>query len=181
MISIYTAIVDDDDDKEKVEKIYTKYKQLMYKKAFSILKHEQDAQDIVHEVFVKIIGQLHNIYGVDDIRTQHFVMILTENASLDLKNRNNKHEMIDIEDFAEILPDVKQSGLDNIDMIIIKSALKQLPKHYSHILCLTDYLGYSIKQTAILLNLSEDNAYKRLQRARAKMAELLEKEGFCNV
>jgi DNA-directed RNA polymerase specialized sigma24 family protein len=59
--------------------------------------------------------------------------------------------------------------------------LEKLPEHYYHILCLTDYLGYPVKQASVLLGINEDNAYKRLQRARIKLTELLKEEGIYNV
>jgi len=176
MLSFYLSMVDDDNDKEKVERIYEKYRQFMYKKAYSILKHEQDAEDAVHEAFVRIINHLNDIYSVDDAKTLHFVMIITENISLKTLNRNKKHDSL-TDDFAE----TKLFYPDDTDKIAIKNALEKLPEQYYQILCLTDYLGYTVKKAAVLLGISDDSAYKRLQRARAKMAQLLEKEGMLNV
>lgn len=178
MLSFYLSMVNDDNDKEKIERIYKKYKQLMYKKAFSILKHEQDAQDALHEAFIRIIKHLHNIHNTDDIKTQYFVMIITENISLKMLKQKNKIQSFNIDDFADTLPQTEPSKFDNVDKITIKNALEQLSEQHYHILCLTDYLGFSVKQAAVLLSISEDTAYKRLQRARIKMAELLGKEGL---
>jgi RNA polymerase sigma-70 factor (ECF subfamily) len=180
MLSFYLSMVNDDNEREKVENIYNEYRQLMYKKAFSILKNEHDAQDVVHEAFIKIIGCLHSIDCVYDNRTKHLVMIIAENIALD-KTRKNKREIFNIDDFAEVLPNSKPSNLDNADIIAIKTALEKLSEHYYHILCLVDYIGFSIKEAAGLLGINESAAGKRLHRARAKMAEYLRDEGLCHV
>ena len=41
---------------QEFEKLYTKYNKLVYGIAFSILKNQQDAEDIVQIVFTKIYG-----------------------------------------------------------------------------------------------------------------------------
>jgi RNA polymerase sigma-70 factor (ECF subfamily) len=173
-------MVSDDNDSEKVTKIYNEYKQLMYKKVFSILKNEHDSQDVVHEAFIKIIGCLDNIDSVYSKRTKHLVMIISENIALD-KTRKNKREHINIGDLAEILPNIKPSNLDNVDIMAVKNALEKLPEHYYDILCLVDYIGFPVKKAAKLLSISESAAGKRLHRARAKMAEFLCEEGVYHV
>ena len=51
---IYLQIIETEDDKSKFEEIYMAYRGLMYHIAYERLRHEQEAEDAVHHVFVKI-------------------------------------------------------------------------------------------------------------------------------
>lgn len=54
MMAIIMAI-EDDDDREFVEKIFDRYEKNMYFTAYDILRNRADAEDCVQDTFVKII------------------------------------------------------------------------------------------------------------------------------
>ncbi len=58
MFCIVMSMVDSPEDKRKVEKLYEKYRKLMYVVAYNILKHHEDAEDAVIESWEKIICHL---------------------------------------------------------------------------------------------------------------------------
>ena len=51
---MYFTMIDSPPNQSKFEKIYLTYRNLMYRAAYSILKNEADAEDAVHNAFVKI-------------------------------------------------------------------------------------------------------------------------------
>ncbi|EGT4060805.1 sigma-70 family RNA polymerase sigma factor, partial [Clostridioides difficile] len=55
---IYLSIIDSEEEKDKFEKIYEKYKKLMFYIANQILQDEQLSEDAVHNAFLKIIDNL---------------------------------------------------------------------------------------------------------------------------
>lgn len=57
MMAIIMAI-EDDDDREFVEKIFDRYEKNMYFTAYDILRNRADAEDCVQDTFVKIIDKL---------------------------------------------------------------------------------------------------------------------------
>ena len=52
---IFFMALETEEEKEKFEILYKKYKAGMYRIAWNILKNEKDAEDIVHESFWAII------------------------------------------------------------------------------------------------------------------------------
>ena len=58
---VYLSLIESDEDKSKFEKIYERYKGLMFYTAMQILNHKQDAEDAVHQAFVSIIENLDKI------------------------------------------------------------------------------------------------------------------------
>lgn len=51
---VYLQMIETDEDKSKFEEIYQEYRNLMYYVSYKRMQHEQDAEDVVHHVFVKI-------------------------------------------------------------------------------------------------------------------------------
>lgn len=58
---IYLAAISSDEDKSKFELIYRQYRNLMYYAANQILHNSSDAEDVVHQAFLKIVEILDTI------------------------------------------------------------------------------------------------------------------------
>ena len=58
---IYLQMIETPEEKSKFEQIYLQYKGLMFQVAFQILHNEQDAEDAVHQAFVKIAENIRKI------------------------------------------------------------------------------------------------------------------------
>gem|GEM_PF-4323344 len=54
MISLYLNIIDNEQDKDKFEQLYLTYKHDMYAVAYHILYNQFDAEDAVHDAFIRI-------------------------------------------------------------------------------------------------------------------------------
>lgn len=52
---LYLAMIDSDADKSKFEILYSEYKNLMYYTANRILRNSSDAEDVVHQAFLKVM------------------------------------------------------------------------------------------------------------------------------
>ena len=51
---VYMSLIDSAEDQSKFEKIYLKYRNLMFYIANRILNSSQDSEDAVHNAFIKI-------------------------------------------------------------------------------------------------------------------------------
>ena len=61
MLAFYMSFIDDDDDREKFEIIYNEYRKRMVSTAYSILRNHEDAEDAVHDTFIKIARNMNSI------------------------------------------------------------------------------------------------------------------------
>ena len=79
--------------KYKFEKIYSEYGEMMYNIAFTLLRHEQDAQDAVQQAFMSIA---ENIADIDEPgpRTKGYVAVIAENKAIDLLRRRNRQPVL---------------------------------------------------------------------------------------
>lgn len=62
---IYMMMIDSESDQSKFEQIYMKYKGLMFYVANDILHNEHDAEDAVHQAFIKIAENIKKINKVE--------------------------------------------------------------------------------------------------------------------
>lgn len=55
---VYLSMIESPEDQSKFELLYTEYRDVMYHVAFKILQNEQDAEDAVHQAFLKIAEKI---------------------------------------------------------------------------------------------------------------------------
>lgn len=175
MVGFYLSLLDTEEEKSKFEQLYLKYRQDMYKTAYGILKNEFESEDAVHEAFMRVIKKLTNISEINCPQTHAYLIIIVRNIALKMSEDNNKTISVDV-DSIEITDksDLEEDVVSKMEVERIKHILKWLPEDYYDILFLKLFMGFSISDIAELLNITYDNAKKRLQRARQKFIDISE-------
>lgn len=77
MIALYLSLVDEN-QKDKFEKVYYKYKDLMFYIAYEVLRNERDAEDAVQEGFLRIAKNISKILDVNSSKSKNFVVLITK-------------------------------------------------------------------------------------------------------
>ena len=103
MLSFYLALIDDQQDQDRFEKIYHKYRILMFAVAKQIFGDNRIAEEAVQEAFIKIAKIVDQINEIDSHRTRNFVVIITKNTCLDILEKEKRHKNLisfdEIKDF----------------------------------------------------------------------------------
>ena len=182
MLAAALGYIDTNEDKKRFEELYYTYRNLMYKVSFNILQNPQDAEDALQDAFISIAKNFSKISDIKCPQTKSFVVIIIRNISYNvLKKRKRRRETdtdIDELEIPDKKPQPDEAALDKYSVELLEKALQQLPSQYYDIIYLTSYMDYSIKEAADLLGISYDNAKKRLSRAKAKLAAILEDNGY---
>lgn len=55
---VYLAMIEGPEERSKFEQIYEKYRALMFYRAKQILRDDRDAEDAVHEAFVRVANHI---------------------------------------------------------------------------------------------------------------------------
>lgn len=180
MLSIYLSLVDTPQEQKLIEEIYFKYKSLMYTVSFSILHNVEDAEDAVHEAFIRIIRNISKVENADCTQTKAFVVTIVKNLSIDMLKK--KKPIIDIPldeiDMCMEAPSCEDEAIANTDVEVLKIALSRLPDNYYEILLLEIYYNCSTEDLASLLGINHENAKSRLRRARLKLKSILKEMGY---
>lgn len=169
----YLQMIESEEDRTKFEILYTEYKDWMGTIAFSILHNKQDAEDAVHNAFVKVA---ENIKKVDDPlskKTRSYIVTIIETKAIDIYRKKQRHPEVPISEEEEV-----GVHFDCANSSDLARCISQLSAQYRAVLTLKYRHGYNNREIAKFLKVSEHNAIKIDQRAKAKLKELCIKEGI---
>lgn len=169
---IYLQSIEDPDCRSVFEQVYTEYRGLMFHAARRILGSDQDAEDAVHEAFLKISKNISKISDPVCPKTRAYVVLIVERTSIDLRRKQKRQPAEPLEEDVPGLPAAYDG--DNA----LTRCILSLPARDREIILLRFWQGYSLKETAALLEISEAACRKREQRAKEKLETLCREEAF---
>lgn len=162
------------EEKERrlLEELYQLYEQKMYAAAFSILHHSEQAEDAVHDAFVKLVKYLPDIDSAQEDTTKQLVMRVLKTTAIDQYRRNHRESEHRVS--QEYLED-KASAVFPIqaaeDREYLSSLLCGLPESFFEVIRLRCFYGFTARETGEILGVSEDVVNKRLERARKQIRD----------
>lgn len=167
----------DIDDIDKSTHLYYKYRNLMYKTAYDILRDEHLAEDALQEAFERIIKNLHKIDEKNCSRTQSYLVIIIRNVALNMAQKKMPLNFSG----DEILSDIADSD-DTLDIVLrretaseLREAIEELKPIYRDVLIMHNAYGYSCKEIADLLCINVETVKKRLTRAKKMVVANVER------
>ena len=142
---------------------------MIFKIAYSYTKNSFDSQDIVQEVFIKFY-RARNSFKTEE-HLKNWLIRVTINESIDVLRKNkNKIEVLVGNEYINNLPDTSDADKKNEE---IKKCVLSLKDSYKSVIILYYYDGYSVKEIASILKVSENSIKIRLNRARIKLKEII--------
>jgi RNA polymerase sigma-70 factor (ECF subfamily) len=170
MIAMYLTMIDNIEDKNKFENLYLLYRQDMYAVAYNILHNSYDAEDAVHQAFLRIAKNIDKILEINCPKTKAYVVIIVRNVSFNIYGKNKKNSNLSIDtSIGNILED--NSLLNELDYKALLDKISSLPDIYKDVLFLKYVQGYNNDEISLLLDISKDAICKRVQRARTIIRE----------
>lgn len=135
------------------------------------VKNDQDAEDILQDVFCKIHNNIGSLKDGDKI--QAWVYKIAKNTITDFY-RTQKHELVFTELPEEIISDTENEITANDEVAqCLKAMIDYLPEKYKSAIILTEFQNLNQKELGAKLGLSVSGAKSRVQRARTKLKEML--------
>lgn len=178
MLSLYLAMVDTDEDRSFIEMLYTKYQRDMYGVALDIFHNKSDAEDAVHEAFLRIIENLDKIRLISADKLRYYLVIISRNTSLNiLKKRNNKNEPVRNDLGAVEDPERIEDIIDaKLGIEKIKECVHRLNATDFEVIYLWLILELSSAEISSILNISLGAARQRLHKAKKNLRAIIESE-----
>ena len=172
MLVYYLQMLDTPEEKIRFEQIYLKYRGLMYHVADSILHDRQEAEDAVHNAFLRVIKKFSKFQNTPakDLAPQIVVIARNEAISL-LRKRKDTDPLEDWGGFAETAEEVS-------DYHALVDSFTRLPRTYPAVMEMKLLLGYSDGEIAAKLGLSKKAVSVRISRGRQLLRDIVEREGF---
>lgn len=152
--------------------------------AFSVLKSEADAEEVVQEAALKAYKALSSFRGEAKFSTW-LVKITLNEARMRLR-RSRADSEVSLENFVDdgdsdytpaVLTDwreIPSEALDRKELrVLLQRGLDELPEKYREVLILRDVRELNIEETAQLLGISIGMVKTRLFRARLMMQKIV--------
>jgi RNA polymerase sigma-70 factor (ECF subfamily) len=152
------------------------HSRLLYRVAHSVLRSRAEAEDVVQDVFVRIIERRSGLHDVRDMRV--WLIRIAWNLALD-RRRRIRPEQID-QDYAENLAASTMPADEVLNqaqrMTSVLRELERLPKAERHVLLLSAIEELGTSEIAAVLGKSESAVRALVFRARTRLRERLERE-----
>ena len=165
--------------KEKdLDKLFKKYANKLYNTAYRIIKRREEAEEIVHDSFIKLMKQRQ--FMVEQ-QIEAWLSKTCIRASIDHLRKEKRHRLF-TEEYEEYMKDSDShnddfwSGIseeyENVKLMdAIKEAIAQLSDGYRVVLTLYLIEGYDYQEIAQILNMKESTIRTQFMRGKTKFTE----------
>jgi len=154
-----------------------RYSRLLFRVAHSILRSRAEAEDVVQEVFVRVLQRRGSLQEIRDMRV--WLVRIAWNLALDRRRRIWPEQMD--EGFAESLIESSVPADERVEqaqqMRSVLQEMERLPKRERHVLLLSAIEELGTAEMAEVLGRSESAVRALLFRARTRLRERLEARG----
>lgn len=153
-----------------------KYKDVSFSLACSVLKDEEEAEDVLQDAFMKVLNNVHKFRFDSSFSTWLYRIVV--NTCLNVKEKNKKHLYDDLSEVQEVQSD-DTSLLDKYNekerKIYIEATFKLMKPDEALLLRLYYLCELSIGEVREVTDFTESNIKVILYRARKNMYNILNK------
>ncbi len=184
MIAMISA-VEDDFQREFMADVYEEYYGAMLAKAKTLISSEEEAEELVQEVFIKLIERAEVVAAVERSKLPAYLMSAVKYSAYNYyrKKKTESKYMTFVdgeEEDTELLRDekalpeelfIKKEAVEEL-----AAALEKIPEKYRNILEYKYILGLSDKEIGEKFGVSEKSVRSCLTRARRKAYSVMKEE-----
>jgi RNA polymerase sigma-70 factor (ECF subfamily) len=162
-----------------------RYQSKIYTTIVLIVKDRKVAEDLLQDVFVKVVKTLQSDKYNEEGKFQPWVMRIAHNLSIDYFRKAKRYPTIVMEDgsnllnslrFAEESAEDRQIREDSIELV--KRLIQELPEAQKEVLIMRHYLDMSFQEIADQTGVSINTALGRMRYA---LIHLRKKMKYLNV
>lgn len=153
---------------DAVLRLFSLYGDDLYRFALSYVGSKCEAEDIVQDVFVKLISRP---FVIRREKEKSYLLKITANACKDYLKSPRYRTHTDIDDYAEVIGTTEDYPSENDSLY---KALSQINEKFRMPIYLHYYEGYSYKEISGILKLSESAVAMRISRGKEELKKALE-------
>lgn len=157
-------------ERDAFTQLYERYKEKLYAYCFRLLRNEQDAEDAVHETFLKLSVGLDSLRHPAAFRT--WLYRVARNEALMILRRSRGTTNVDPDTLSDDANPL-QILADKDIVHLVQHALGELNIAYRDVLMLREYEGMSYAEIAEVTGSTLDSVKSRIFKARKTMTEKL--------
>ncbi len=156
--------------------LYDRYAQIVYNKCLGFANSKVEAEDLTHDIFIKLYMKLHTFKGTSKFST--WLYSFTYNFCVNYIQRNSyktreKVQKVEIEEYSIV--EITEYDIFQIKTKKLKKVLSIIDPKDKMILLLKYQDDLSIKELQTVLEISKSAVKMRLKRAREKVMKIYKK------
>ena len=161
-------------DPESQALLYKKYAPMLMAICLRYARNEEDAEDILHDSFVKI---LTNIGKVDEnwAYVGWMKTIVVNTAINAYRDRVKASANVDIDEMQEVIEDVRLVKSDFLTRELLLKCISELPEGYRTVFNLYEIDGYSHLEITKMTGISYSTVRSQLFKAKRALKKKIEK------
>jgi RNA polymerase sigma-70 factor (ECF subfamily) len=160
-----------------------RYKSKVFTTIFLIVKDQDLAEDLLQEVFVKVINTLNSDRYNEEGKFQSWIMRIAHNLAVDHFRKAKRYPMIMMEDGTNLLNsprfsegNVEDQKVKEEEIALVRRLIDELPEAQKQVLIMRHYMDMSFQEIADQTGVSINTALGRMRYAlihlRKKMKQL---------
>lgn len=154
--------------------LYDRHEKLVYNKCLSMLKNQTDAEDLTHDIFIKVYVSLKQFKGESQFKTWLFsitynfcISFLRKKKTLPITAEENVPDSAD-----ETAIEIEDKAFLSLKIELLKWALEEIKPDEKAILLMKYQDDMSLKDISEALEITESAVKMRLKRAKEKVVLL---------
>ena len=172
MLAFFLVALENDEDRRRFVAIYEQYHERMERVALRILGEQYDAEDAVQNAFLQIIRHFEKIFEIPGEELPFWIISIVKNEALMILRKRSK--TVPLKEWNG----VEKSADHTTGYNELVKLFGNLPEKYRTVLEMKILIGYTDKEIAKHLNISETAVSSRASRGRELLRKLIEKEGM---
>ncbi len=172
----FLLMIENTENRNKLEQLYIKYHKYMFFIANGILKNSYEAQDVIQTAIIKMVHYLDKIDEIECNKTKHLIVTITKSTAIDILRRKSKIEYLSpdvFEDYMDVSPNAEDLVIRLSETKELLEKLSEIKEEYADILTLKYYQDLSDKEIADVLCISHENVRTRLSRAKTALKKIM--------
>jgi RNA polymerase sigma-70 factor (ECF subfamily) len=161
------------DKDEFCERIQT-LQNAMYSLAYSIVKNEEDACDVIGEAILHAYSALDQLRNSQGFKT--WMLRIVHNTAVDYLRKQS--HLVDVEDIEVYADRPEEETVDAASRLHLREAVDGLKQPYRTVVTLFYYEGLPTAKIAQITGVSVVTVRKQLFRARKQLRDRLKQEDF---
>ncbi|MBM76108.1 MAG: hypothetical protein CMK59_11965 [Proteobacteria bacterium] len=161
-------------DKQRAIKLLTlKYREALYRKALYIVRHEDEAFDIVQEAFVRALRQ-DNFFDVD-FKIKAWLYRVVTNRALNIRRDTARRKVLIERNVFEdrAAADQVQRIVEQEEGSLLRQCLNKLTEDHRKVIELRYFDDLSYKEIAEVLDVAPGTVMSRISRAKIALHGLM--------